>query len=175
MTAVHVEDVLSVRGLRFPAEYWDLPVVICETTQSWRQKYVLEGMQAPAAGLRSVRCAGQSHVWVQGPTCSLPWTRRSKTPTCRRPRWPGRRCPLHRGLTGPRPAGAPAVASGVGQVSHPPAAHPARASEAMTLTCLRSEETRHTTPTSCRAAYRRGAVGHHRASASRVAHAHTAY
>jgi len=76
-------------------------------------------MQAPAAGLRSVRCAGQSRVWVQGPTCSLPWTRRSKTPTCRRPRWPGRRCPLHRGLAGPRPAGAPAVASGVGQVSHP--------------------------------------------------------
>jgi len=29
-------------------------------------------MQAPAAGLRSVRCAGQSRVWAQGPTCSLP-------------------------------------------------------------------------------------------------------
>ncbi|ERH22037.1 hypothetical protein HMPREF1979_02953 [Actinomyces johnsonii F0542] len=43
MTAARIEDVLSVRELRFPAEYWDLPVVVCGKSQSWRQKYVLDG------------------------------------------------------------------------------------------------------------------------------------
>ena len=76
----------------------------------WRLPRLARGQcSAPARGVSGCR-ARHAH---------LPWTRRSKTPTCRRPRRSGRRCPRHRGLTGLRPAGAPAVESGVGQVSHP--------------------------------------------------------
>ena len=49
-----LEDVLSVRELRFPAEYWDLPVVVCGKSQSWRQKYVLDRYR-----MRVVVCEGK--------------------------------------------------------------------------------------------------------------------
>ena len=46
-TAVRAEDVLSVRGLRCPTGYWGALAVVCRTTQSWAQKYVLDRAVVP--------------------------------------------------------------------------------------------------------------------------------
>ena len=40
-----IGNVLRDRGLRFPADDWGLPAVICGTTQSPRGKYVLDGVR----------------------------------------------------------------------------------------------------------------------------------
>ena len=67
------------------------------------------------------------------------------------------------GFIGLRPADAPEVESSIGHVWHPRAVRPARASEAVTPTCLRSEETRHSDLTQRpHCSLRTGTVGAHR-------------
>lgn len=115
--------------------------------------FITPDQQIEDSGLPAPRRVGQQRPRRQG----LPRLRPASAPVA------GTAMSTLPGFIGLRPADAPEVESSIGHVWHPRAVRPARASEAVTPTCLRSEETRHSDLTQRpHCSLRTGTVGAHR-------------